>query len=288
MMKRALLLTIVGIGLLSCDPSGVKNPSTAKVDTLAQQSPGDTISEFVSTLTDNAKVVDEKRLSNGIKIKWFEHGTGEKVMKNDVIHVDYKVSLTDGDVIDGNHLIKKSYIPFMVGFGMQTKGWDIALEELKVGDYAEIFIPAKLARGDKEVKGLFPKNSDNILKIRIIEKPAPTRSRDGNKVWVFEQSQSATEAFGEDNEVTFHCMAFTASNPMFTNTYSSNQPFTMKLEDNGLVPGLKKALINAKKGDRMLVYVPSAEAYKSKGYLDVVKPNEDIMYNVLVLDVSKQ
>ena len=61
----------------------------------------------------------------------------------------------------------------------------------------------------------------------------------------------------------------------------------MKLEDNGVVPGLKKALINAKKGDRMFVLIPSEQAYAAKGYLDIVKPNEDLFFNVLVMDVHK-
>ena len=57
------------------------------------------------------------------------------------------------------------------------------------------------------------------------------------------------------------------------------------MTDNGIIPGLKKALINAKKGDRMLVVVPSSEAYGAKGSEGFVKPNEDLMYNILVMDV---
>ena len=57
-------------------------------------------------------------------------------------------------------------MPFMVGFNMQTKGWDIALRQLKVGDFAEIIIPSELARGSKGIEGLIPPNADNILKIR--------------------------------------------------------------------------------------------------------------------------
>lgn len=291
MMRKRLIIGLCALFIAGCDTTGVQtveNTDEKNAENQLENRDKDSTKGFTSSLKENAKVVDEKRLSNGITIKWFEHGTGDLIKKNDVINVDYKVELKNGDVIDGNHLIPKQYVPFMVGFGMQTKGWDIALQEMKVGDYAEIFIPAKLARGDQEVEGLLPKNSDNILKIRIISKPNPTRSRDGNKVWVFEKSEKSKMKFGEDNSVEFHCMGFTPTNPLFVNTYSSNQPFKLKLEDNGLIPGLKKALINAKKGDRMLVYIPASEAYKSKGYLDVVKPNEDLMYNVLVLDVTKE
>lgn len=294
-MNRIELVTallVVG-ALSSCDPSGgietdpiTENHSSAPQDTTLKHSGG------IDALT---KVIDEKKIKHGIKIKWFEHGDGAEINDGDVVYVDYKVRLDNGEIIDGNHLIKwqdgdkvvvgKESIPFMVGFGMQTPGWDLALKELRVGDKAEVFIPAKMARGEQSVEGLFPANSDNILKIHIVEKPDPDRTIDGNKVWIFEENKENKTLFSEDHEVDFHCMAFSPTSPMFVNTYRTDTPFTMKLEDHGLIPGLKKALINAKKGDRMLVYVPSSEAYHTKGFQDLVKPNEDVMYNVLIMDV---
>ena len=78
-------------------------------------------------------------------------------------------------------------------------------------------------------------------------------------------------------------MTSTPTNSLYVNTYRLNEPFKMRLEDSGLVPGLKKALINAKKSDRMFVLVPASEAYGAKGYLDIVKPNEALFYNILVI-----
>jgi FKBP-type peptidyl-prolyl cis-trans isomerase len=82
-------------------------------------------------------------------------------------------------------------------------------------------------------------------------------------------------------------MASTPSNALYVNTYSTNQPLNYKLSDYGLVPGLRKALINAKKADRLYIVVPSSEAYGTKGYLNLVKPNENVFYNILVMDVVK-
>ena len=283
-MKRIFAIAVL-LTAVSCDPSGVKDPVKEKED---MPDLVDSNEVKVNELDVPHEVVDEKKIKHGIKIKWYEHGEGEQLSHGDVAHVDYKVELTNGEVIDGNHLINKDYVPFMIGFGMQTSGWDEALKELRVGDFAEVFIPAEMARGEQAVEGLFPANSDNILKIRIVERPKPDRSVDGSNVWVFEENKEVKEVFTEENTIEFHCMAFSESTPIFVNTYRTNTPFKMKLEDHGLVPGLKKALINAKKGDRMLVYVPSEEAYKTKGYQDIVKPNEDLMYNVLVLDVTEE
>ncbi|MGB0915353.1 MAG: FKBP-type peptidyl-prolyl cis-trans isomerase [Crocinitomicaceae bacterium] len=133
-----------------------------------------------------------------------------------------------------------------------------------------------------------PPNADNILRIRILENIEPSREIDGNKVWVFEENKNNKIQFDEGHEIEFHCMVSTPSNPLYVNTYRSNNPVKMSLMDGGLVPGLKKALINAKKSDRMFVYVPSSEAYGKKGYQDVVMANEDLFYNILVMDVVKK
>jgi FKBP-type peptidyl-prolyl cis-trans isomerase len=159
---------------------------------------------------------------------------------------------------------------------------------MKVGDFVEVYLPSKYARGEKEIKGVIPANSNNTLKIRILSKMKPTRSIDGNKVWVFEENKENKLLFDENEIITFHTMTSSPSNRNYVNTYSTNRPFELKLEDYGTVPGLKKALINAKSSDRMFVYVPSAEAYGSKGYQDVVKPNEDLLFNVFVMDVVKK
>lgn len=281
-MKRIIFnLLACAFLLFSCDTGGVKK------DELKIENKESKTETHKSELDEEKAVADEKKMDNGIIIRWFEHGSGSQVKNGDLVEIDYKVLLKDRTVVDGNHLLNKESMPFMVGFNMQTKGWDIALRELKVGDFAEIIIPSDLARGSKGIEGLIPPNADNILKIKILNNKKPTREVDGNKVWIFEENKKNELLFDEGREIEFHCMTSTETNPFYVNTYRLNEPFKLKLEDSGVVPGLKKALINAKKSDRMFVLVPSAEAYGTKGYLDVVKPNEDLFYNILVMDVVK-
>lgn len=281
-MKNALIF----IGLIiisSCTTEGVK-ANKSENETKPVNSEVNSQREEPNILDDVSKVVDEETLDNGIIIKWVEHGEGELLNRGEMINIDYKVFLKDNKVVDGNHLLKKKSMPFMIGFQMQTKGWDIALKKLRVGDFAEIFIPSDLARGEKGIEGLIPPNADNILKIRVLSREEPTREIDGNKVYLFEENEKNDLKFNENNEIEFHCMVSSPSNPLYINTYRSN-PFRLGINDSGTVPGLKKALINAKKSDRMFVYVPAKEAYGKKGYLDVVKPNEDLFYNILVMNV---
>ncbi len=274
-------LSLLTVGIhTSCNPTGVKEKESSKasIDVV-------NVDPEILEIDQTKNVEDTLTLDNGIRIKWFEHGDGESLKYAELYAIDYRVMIDDGDIVDGNHLLKKESIPFMIGFEIQTKGWDIALKNLKVGDFAEIFIPSELARGEKGIKDLIPPNANNILRIRVLNKIEPDRSIDGNKVWIFESNASNTLGFDDSQELIFHTITSSQSNPRYVNSFMDGRPFSMHLADYGVVPGLKKALINAKKSDRMFVFVPSSEAYKSKGYLDVVKPNEDILYNMLIMDV---
>lgn len=273
--------TAIALGLLlfaSCKTDGVEKNKEPETQPVVEQ-------ERVDTLEMDLAVADKKTLQSGLSISWLKKGTGEALQQGDVVMIDYKVRLEDSSIVDGNHLLNKDALPFMVGFKMQTEGWEQLMGELHVGDFVRVYMPAKLARGDKEAKGLIPKNADNYITLRVLRKEKPTRVVDGNKVWLFEENKKSKKKFNENNRIIFHAMISTPTKPLYFNSFATNEPFDLRLEDQGLVPGLKKALINAKKGDRMFILVPAQEAYGSKGYLDVVKPNQDLFYNVMVMDV---
>jgi peptidylprolyl isomerase len=239
-------------------------------------------------LDQSYEVVDEMILSNGMKIKWFKHGDGAIVKDGDMIELNYKVYLENGKLIDGNALNKMKSIPFMVGFQMQPS-WDIALRELRLGDHVEIFIPYQLARGDKEIKGVMPAKSNNIVKLHVIGLKEPDRTEDGGtRVWMFAQNDKFQERFGPNKRILFHCYASSPSSPRYYDTQIANNPFNYGYGEPGLVPGLRKALNNAKKADMMFVHVPAAEAYGNQGHLDYVKPNEDLFYRIFVMEVKEE
>jgi FKBP-type peptidyl-prolyl cis-trans isomerase len=262
--------------LVACSPSGVEKEPVKK-DPIAK--PLDIDGSY--------KVVANKRLENDLSFAWYKKGKGAKLTAGDLVMIDYKVKLKDGSVVDGNHLLKKTELPFLVGFNMQTTGWDLAFEELNVGDFVRVIIPAELARGEVGVEGLIPPNADNILYVKIIRKVQPNRIVDGTKVWLLEENKSNKLKFNKENKISIHFMASSQSNRMFINTFRTNQPFSFFFKAGNVVPGLKKALINAKTSDRLFVLVPPSEAYGTNGLIDLVKPNESVFYNIMVMDVLK-
>ncbi len=287
-MRKSAFVFIGSLAVLfaSCgNPSGVD--TTTKDNTTTESEEG--LSEAEKALEPKDRIEDKKTFGNGIRIQWFEKGNGEALQAGSVYELNYKIKLESGEVVDGNHLLKKDWIPFMVGFQMQTIGWDMALTELHVGDFVEVYLPAKFARGEKGVPGVIPPNSPNILFLRIGKKVPPTKVVDGVKVWTFERNEELSDAtIGANSEVAIDYFVGTKSNPMYDNSYQRNMPFTFRMTDASLIPGLRKGLMGAQLFDKAWVIVPAKEAYGSKGYVDLVKPNEDLFYQLFIMDVDRK
>lgn len=290
MKKWLFFLGVLGI-LSSCKLDGVEKEETAtsELDSLLLGE-GTAMSTVDSLVGEENKLdtatVDILSYDNGIRIKWFERGEGELIKKSDLIAIDYRNQLEDGTVYDGNHLVKKPHIPFFVGWNQQTQGWDFALTKLRVGDEVEIFIPSELARGAKGIPGVVPPNSNNMLLLKVVKKIEPDYTEDGIRTWIVEKTKENRTAIVHDSKVSIHYWVSAESKPRYDNSYKRKLPFDLKMGDGNIVPGLYKALLRGKKGDKMMIHIPAIEAYGANGLPGLVPKNEDIFYDLIVLEVN--
>jgi FKBP-type peptidyl-prolyl cis-trans isomerase len=291
-MMKNIILALFGFGLIGCSTDVVKEGASEEDEvSVLERSERKPETDYEFDPKKNSK-----ELQNGLLINWRFKSDGPAINRGDVVNINYEVRLMDSALVESNQNFGLKSYPFMVGFGLQTEGWDLALSNLNVGDSVEIFIPAALGRGEKgykerdkysgEIKEIIPPNSDLILILKAESLEAPLREVDGNKVWRLLENKNNAAKFDEGKTIDFHCMVSTPTNPMYINTFRNKPPFTLKLEDSGVVPGLKKALIGSKEGDRLYIYVPADQAYKSKGFQEIVKPDEPLFYNVMVMNVQ--
>ena len=95
-------------------------------------------------------IVDSLKSEYGIDLLWVSKGDKKDRLKSgDVVLIDYLLTLEDGTLIHSNRSVNAKQVPFMVGYNMQTKGWDLALEKMHIGDEAKVIIPPGLAYGKK-------------------------------------------------------------------------------------------------------------------------------------------
>ena len=197
--------------------------------------------------------------------------------------IDYRLALPDGKIVDGNNRIKLPFIPFVIGYSMQTAGWDLAFTELKVGDFVKVEIPAVLAYGSKGIKNVIEPNTDNWLFVKVISKVQPSIDADGVRSWRLAQGEPVELAADADKEIAYEFIASTPNRPNAIN--ARKFPLRYVPGQRTVVPGLRKILKNALKGERYYVILSPQQAYGKKGYNNVIGPDESVFFLVDILGV---
>lgn len=272
--------------LLSCNNDQTTNKGVKKAGVEIKKSDS-LIKKPLSNLKDfyDKKNVAESIMANGITIKWFIKGTGNKLMDGEVVLIEYRLALPDGKIIDGNRHAKLPFIPFMVGYNMQTLGWDLAFTQLKVGDFVKVEIPPHLARGKKGIPGVIPANSPNWLYVKVLARVSPEFNENGIKTWTFKKGVDGESFAGRQNEIEYQAIASTKKNAEVINSYRGKFPLRFVVGQKNTVPGLQKVLAKVKKGQKIYVLLDPNQAYGNAGYLNIVNPGEAIFFNITVKDV---
>jgi len=97
-------------------------------------------------LAKNAKADGVKTLPDGLQYRIVHEGTGDKPTTNDLIIVKYRGNFVDGKEFDrSEHFLTKS--------DGGIKGWQDALQQMRVGSKWVIFIPSELGFGHEGEPG---------------------------------------------------------------------------------------------------------------------------------------
>jgi len=116
-------------------------------------------------LAANAKKDGVKTTASGLQYKVIKTGTGATPKLTDTVKVHYHGTLLDGTVFDSS-VQRGEPITFPVQ-GV-ILGWTEALQLMKVGDKWQLFIPAKLAYGERGSGPIGP-NSVLIFEVELLD-----------------------------------------------------------------------------------------------------------------------
>jgi FKBP-type peptidyl-prolyl cis-trans isomerase FklB len=101
-------------------------------------------------LSENGKKDGVKTLASGLQYKVLKSGAGKSPKATDTVKVHYEGKLIDGTVFDSS-LERGEPATFPVN--QVISGWTEALQLMKEGDKWQLFIPAKLAYGERQPPG---------------------------------------------------------------------------------------------------------------------------------------
>ena len=116
-------------------------------------------------LAENAKRDGVVSLPSGMQYRVIEAGSGKQPVATDTVTVHYRGTLIDGTEFDSSYRRNK---PATFRADRVIEGWREALQLMQEGAKWELFIPAKLAYGDKGAGKIQP-NSTLIFEVQLIE-----------------------------------------------------------------------------------------------------------------------
>lgn len=103
--------------------------------------------------------------ASGLQYKIINAGTGEKPSKDDIVTVEYKGHLINGEVFDSTDKTGK---PATFKVTQVIPGWTEVLQLMPVGSTWEVYIPASLAYGERNVGEVIGPNETLIFTIHLI------------------------------------------------------------------------------------------------------------------------
>ncbi|MEK2646039.1 FKBP-type peptidyl-prolyl cis-trans isomerase [Bdellovibrio sp. BCCA] len=116
-------------------------------------------------LEKNKSAAGVKTTASGLQYIVEKEGTGASPKKEDVVKVHYKGTLTNGEQFDSSYDRGQ---PAEFPVGGVIPGWTEALQLMKVGGKAKLFIPPELAYGPSGRPGI-PPNSVLVFDVELID-----------------------------------------------------------------------------------------------------------------------
>lgn len=117
-------------------------------------------------LKDNKGKPGVVTLPSGLQYKIITKGTGSKPTKDDIVTVEYTGRLINGEVFDST---EKGGKPVSFKLDQVIPGWTEALQLMPAGSTWEVYIPANLAYGSRNVGGAIGPNETLIFNVHLIE-----------------------------------------------------------------------------------------------------------------------
>ncbi|MBI3541114.1 MAG: FKBP-type peptidyl-prolyl cis-trans isomerase [Deltaproteobacteria bacterium] len=107
----------------------------------------------------------------GLKYLEEKAGTGTEAVKGKGVSVHYTGWLNEagkkGKKFDSS-VDRGSPFDFMLGVGQVIPGWDEGVAGMKVGGKRTLYIPSKLAYGERGAGGVIPPNADLIFDVELL------------------------------------------------------------------------------------------------------------------------
>jgi len=130
------------------------------------------VAEGEKFLAENKKKDGVKTTASGLQYKVLKEGTGDSPKATDTVVTNYKGTLLDGTEFDSSY---KRNEPATFPVSRVIPGWTEALQLMKPGSKYQLFVPSKLAYGERGAGRDIGPNATLIFEVELLSiKPPET------------------------------------------------------------------------------------------------------------------
>ena len=163
-MKKSIIAVVLILGA----SAGLAFSQTKK--TPARRVTKTTVKKTTTTIPKKTMTTPASKAvttASGLTYIITQNGTGAPLKAGDTVVVHYTGLLTNGQMFDSS-LDRGEPLSFQVGVGRVIKGWDEALQKLRVGDRATLIIPPSIGYGERGAGNAIPPNATLVFIVEIV------------------------------------------------------------------------------------------------------------------------
>ncbi|MEI9949492.1 MAG: FKBP-type peptidyl-prolyl cis-trans isomerase [Pseudomonadota bacterium] len=219
-----------------------------------------------------APPADAKTTATGLKLKVLKAGTGQDRPKDgDRVSVHYSGWTKDGKMFDSS--VARG-TPTTFGVNEVIPGWTEALKLMVVGEKSRLWIPGKLAYGDRPQMAGAPTGdlTFDVELLEIVKPPAtPTdvkappatakKTASGLAYRVLKPGTGKIHPTAA-NRVTVHYSGWSTDGKMFDSSVARGEPATFSL--GGVIKGWTEGVQLMVVGEKTRFWIPGSLAYGDK------------------------
>lgn len=245
----------------------------------------------------DVKGKDTLKTASGLKYIMVQiNKSGEQAVAGNKVVANYTAYFMDGKPFDSS-IERNQPLKATCGKAQLFPGLDEGISLLRKGEKARLFIPSKLAFGEKGA-GPIPANADIYFDIEIVDVQkvvAPVlydikgleAKRTASGLTYYEVKRSGSTVKAEAGKtVKVHYSGYLADGKMFDSSIERGEPIEFPLGEGRVIPGWEEGIALMNVGDKLRLIIPYTLAYGEQGRPPMIPAKAELTFDVELVDVK--